>query len=142
MGLGLSPNLVCTEPEMQLFGSVLGHIDPPGTKESGEDHHPSMGRRGVGWNRLVVCSPYLQWGWSLCCAGCGRRSPGFAWCFRLQKWIPKGSKPEPGMTGRERSIEASDAGCLYAALETVWAVCSIFLRSRCFVWKVVDTCQR
>lgn len=32
MGLGLSPNLVCTEPEMQLFGSVLGHIDPLGPK--------------------------------------------------------------------------------------------------------------
>lgn len=45
------------------------------------------------------------------------------------------------MTGRERSIEASDASCLYVAFETVWAVCSIFLCRRCFVWKVVDTCQ-
>ena len=61
---------------------------------------------------------------------------------RLQKWIQKGSKTEPRVNGRERSIQASDAGCLYVAFETVWAVCSIFLCRRCFVWKVVDTCQR
>lgn len=49
---------------------------PPSNKESGEDHQPLMGRRGVGWNYSVVCSPYLCWRWRLChaeCEGCRGR---------------------------------------------------------------------
>lgn len=59
-----------------------------------------------------------------------------------QKRIQEGSKTEPGVSGRQRSIQAPASGCLYVAFEAVWAVCSIFLCRRCFVWKVVDTCQR
>lgn len=122
---------------------------PPSNKESGEDHQPLMGRRGVGWNYSVVCSPYLCWrlrpchaGWGVQGQDVGGEAQGLSDVCRLQKWIQKGSKTEPGVNGREHSIEVSDTGCLYVAFETVWAVRSIFLCRRCFVWKVVDTCQR
>lgn len=71
----------------------------------------------------------------------GGEAHGLSGACGPQEWIQKGSKLEHRMNDRQRSIEAPDAGCLYVAFETVWAVCSIFLRRRCFVWKVVDTCQ-
>lgn len=132
----------CTEPQRSESGSVLTRQTPQHRVWRRSPATTEQERHGMEpLQALFSLSPVATETVPHAGAGCGRRTRV---CL-LSGGFRSGSRrigEEPGVSGRQGSIQAPAAGCLYVAFETVWAAGSSLPSRRRFVWKVVDTCQR